>query len=135
MKIFHYAGCLNFASHDHFKSRLYEMINFERITCGRNISNDFTDVYLKAIILDFSGVSYIDATGGKTVCGIVDDMRKWNIEVLIISSSSPIFERLKMNVDGHGFHGPTLNIYPTVHDAVQISMGTTSANPQPIPVG
>lgn len=124
IKIFHYAGCLNFASHDNFKKILYRLVNFEEKSAEQTADqkHTFHSQPLKCVIIDLSCLTYIDASGVKTLQSIADSMENAKIDVLLATSSSPVFEQLKTYEKHSSIH---FRLFPTIHDAVRFAYQAT----------
>lgn len=120
VRIFHYAGCLNFASHDRFKKTLYKMVNFEAGASTNNVKMGFPGDQINCVIIDLSCLTYVDASGVKTLRTIVEEIQRANIEVLLATASSPIFEQLK-NYEVHDESPTKFKLFPTIHDSVQFA--------------
>lgn len=121
MKIFHFSGCLNFASRDKFKDTLYWMVNFNPAGDLENGGKDhparfYSDDEVKSVILDLSCVTYVDASGAETMHSAVEEMKSSNIEVLVVTASSQVFEELKNDDSIEQY-----SLFPTIHDAVRFA--------------
>lgn len=88
VKIFHYAGCLNFASREFFKKSLYKLIQFEPklVKDMGSISKEFPND-LKCVVIDLSSLGYVDASGVKTLRGIIDELNRSLISVFLASTA------------------------------------------------
>jgi solute carrier family 26, other len=95
IKIFHYAGCLNFSGRLNFKTSLLRLlnINLAKETRRLNKSLDKYDAekYLgpgfKCLILDFSALSYIDPSGVYALKVLVKEFTRVLVPIYISGSS------------------------------------------------
>lgn len=110
---------MNFASRESFKKALYRLTNFQA-TSGSIASLDQKGTTVKCVIVDLSGLTYVDASGVKTLHNSVQEMQTAGLDVLLVTAASPIFEQLK-NYEMHGNSSVKLQLYPTIHDAVQFA--------------
>lgn len=117
LRIFHYSGCLNFASHDNFKKTLYRLVGFE---VASEDKKGFPGDEIKCVIVDLSCLTYVDAAGVKTLRIVVEEMQKTGIEVLLATAAPQIFEQLK-NYEVHESSSTKFKMFPTIHDAVQVA--------------
>lgn len=116
IRIFHYLGSINFATHDNFKNLLYKKVQF-KADKGDQKNGYPNDV--RCVIIDLSCTTYVDASGVKTLRNVVDDMKNSDVDVLVTTSASSVFERLQsFELHENGFK---FNIFPTIHDAVQFA--------------
>lgn len=120
MKIFHFSGCLNFASREKFKDTLYWMVNFNPVATDdldeEHPTRFYSDDVVESVILDLSCVTYVDASGAETMHSAVKEMKSSNIEVLVVTASSLVFEELK-----NGDSIEQYSLFPTIHDAVRFA--------------
>lgn len=118
LKIFHFAGCLNFASHDHFKKSLYGLIDFEAAANAEKGLKCHPHE-IKCVIVDLSCLTYVDASGVKALQVVIEELQNANIEVFLATTECPIFEQLK-KFEEHD-KAVKFKIFPTIHDAVQFA--------------
>ncbi|KAJ9581646.1 hypothetical protein L9F63_023163, partial [Diploptera punctata] len=130
MKIFHYAGGLNFATRNHFKNQLFELvgINPQKELIQRNKHSKQTptpknwqdgnqEAKIHGIILDFSALSYIDPSGVNILRLIQEAYSKIDIFVYFTGLSGPVYEKLQKC--GLFSQSPdSFKTFSTVHDAV-----------------
>lgn len=143
IKIFHYRGALNFAMRNTFTDKLLNALDLdlekeleyrvklekisEKIPCEDE--KDFKkrlykiekimskmNVKIKALILDFSSLSYIDSSGVFSLKSTIKKMNRMEILVCLAGVSDPSYERMLKC----GLSGPEEKYlyFPTVHDAV-----------------
>ncbi|KAL1494813.1 hypothetical protein ABEB36_010346 [Hypothenemus hampei] len=143
IKIFHYAGGINFATKSIFKSDLIRLIginpqkevvnraklakymgkvdeckiNSENLTNKLEKVQNKVNTKLRCLILDFSSVSHIDPSGVSMLKSITDSFMKLGIPVYIAHCKEPVYEMLtKVYPDYTAKIG--FRSFPTVHDAV-----------------
>jgi solute carrier family 26, other len=122
-KIFHYSGGINFATKTSFRNRLCRKLGIDLLEELKNA--DRKDVKPKGktfssnlnfqhLILDFSGLSFIDPSSVNMLENVIRDFIKLNVQVSIAGCSTKIYETL-INNEFSFIH----LLYPTIHDAIR----------------
>ncbi|XP_011502509.1 PREDICTED: solute carrier family 26 member 10-like [Ceratosolen solmsi marchali] len=126
LKIFHYAGGLNFVSRQNFKkdlSKITGVIPYKVLYQGGKINDSHQFVAtekLKILILDFSSLIHIDIAGVETLYEIVDDYIKIDVFVYIAGCSGPVYEIIqKYNILES--KQDVLTLFPSINDAVKFA--------------
>ncbi|XP_044737851.1 sulfate transporter-like [Chrysoperla carnea] len=144
VKIFHYAGSINFAQAESFQNALYTLLECDPIKVinarkkelqDRGIKITITEltqaedpfefinpeciVPFQVIILDFSAVTYIDPMGVEQISTIGQCFKNLNVAVLLACPSDPVFETLKRCDDN-----PQYIMYPTIKEALKYAVTT-----------
>lgn len=73
VKIFHFSGCLNFCSRSIFKGDLFEQLKLD--------VNDMKMLDFQFLIVDFSGLTYVDPSGVLFLRGLVNDLQMIGVTV------------------------------------------------------
>lgn len=96
ISIFHYCGSLNFASRGSFKTELCSLLGLDlakeirrlnKYASNDELSQKYSPVQLKCLILDFSALSYIDPSGTTSLKLLVKEFNKLDIIVYLAGSS------------------------------------------------
>ncbi|XP_044739846.1 solute carrier family 26 member 6-like [Chrysoperla carnea] len=144
VKIFHYAGSINFAQGESFQNELYTLLECDPIKVINARKKELQDRGLKititeltqaedpfefmnpecivpfqVIILDFSAVTYIDPIGVEHISIIAENFKNLNVPILLACPSDPVFETLK-KCDKN----PEYTMYPTIKEAVKYGLTT-----------
>ncbi|CRL08557.1 CLUMA_CG021351, isoform A [Clunio marinus] len=140
VKICKYTGSINFATKASFKSRLCKKLGVDLIKClkiaEKNLNQELTEqnnssaisngngkfhekephkyFSFKNILLDFSGLTFIDASSINMLSTLIDNFETLHVKVLLAGCSSKIYETL----DKNEFRHMTL-LYPTIQDALK----------------
>ena len=120
VKIFHYAGSINFATKASFKNRLCSKLGVnllkelkyadkEKLKSKKFISN----LNFKQLVLDFSALSSIDPSSVNMLTTLIIDFNKLSVNVHITGTSSAIYEIFMKN-EFKFMH----ILYPTIADAI-----------------
>lgn len=94
---------------------MYRLVKFEDEGDKKGFPND-----IKCVIVDLGCVMYVDASGVKTLRTVTEEMQRANIEVLLATAASPIFERLRA-FEATDVSPVKFKLFPTIHDAVQFA--------------
>jgi solute carrier family 26 protein len=129
LKIFHYAGSLNFVNSNQLISEFNKKVGakpseiqqYREKIAKRGLyvePNDFDDKStLKCIVVDMSAVSKIDSSGVKTLRDIVAEFAQIDVPVYLAACPGIVFDMIhKCDVLEKG--DLTFVIFATVHDAV-----------------
>lgn len=128
LKIFNYCGTLNFANNNHFKCELYKLVgvNPRKLTKHRNKliengsyleSKKLKDKQeLRCIIMDASGLSYIDSSSVHALHSVVTEFLNIDVQFYLASCPSPIFETIK-KCDLYTHGKLSFKIFATIQDA------------------
>ncbi|XP_077301862.1 solute carrier family 26 member prestin isoform X2 [Arctopsyche grandis] len=147
IKIFHYCGGLNFASKSGFKDSLFRKINFSA-ECKSNLisennllkkengkdlaSFEFTqnDNRLQFLIMDLTGMCYVDASGVGMLRSVSKDVEKFGVQTLLARANGPIMEMMeKFDKLETGQNKMRFTIFPSVHDAVLYAVSQMQTQP------
>uniref|UniRef100_A0A1B0CWQ8 STAS domain-containing protein n=2 Tax=Lutzomyia longipalpis TaxID=7200 RepID=A0A1B0CWQ8_LUTLO len=121
IKVFHYAGCINFASRATFKRKLYETIGYVSRKSSKMQSDDGTNFQdIRTVVIDLSCIPHIDYSACKLFKEINNEMDKIGVAFFLAAPSDRVFDTI-MHADALG-DGP-FQTFPTVHDAVLFSQG------------
>lgn len=121
VKIFHYAGSINFATKVSFKNRLCSKVQINLIKELKNSKTNVelieksinTNISFENLIIDFTALCSIDFPSVVMLNGLLKDFEKLKLKVSIAGCSTKVYESLTK----YGFAFMD-SIYPTVHDAV-----------------
>ncbi|XP_031828182.1 prestin isoform X2 [Nomia melanderi] len=126
IKIFHYAGSLNFACRQHFREEVYKVAG---LTPRKEPDAGFKHDELKEIkklrtlILDFTRVSHIDLAAATTLGNLIDEYCDADVSVYLAGCSGPVYEMTrKCNLTE--CRGGLFAVFPTVADAVNFARST-----------
>lgn len=108
VKIYRHCGVMNFATKDMFKNQLCKKIGVNLVSALKKQE----EIKFKWLILDFSALSQIDAPSVLMLNNLIKNFNELNIKVLVVATSSKIFEALNEN------NFPINVLHPTIHDAV-----------------
>jgi solute carrier family 26, other len=101
VKIFRYAGSINFATRAAFKKALYKSLSDMQA--------------MKVLIVDLSFVLHLDAAGCKCLADIRDTMNGLNIDFFLAGAADRVYDAL---LRGEAYAAGTFKIFSTVHDGV-----------------
>ncbi|XP_011498116.1 PREDICTED: solute carrier family 26 member 10-like [Ceratosolen solmsi marchali] len=129
LKIFHYAGSINFVNANQLISDLRNKVGVKPSQIQKYRTklakkgvyvepNDFDDkITLKCIVIDMSAVSKIDSSGVRALRDIVADFSQIDVHVYLAACSGIVFDMIqKCDLLEKG--ELTCIIFATVHDAV-----------------
>lgn len=120
VKIFHYAGSINFATKASFKNRLCNKLGINLLKELKYMDKEKTkgkkfisNLNFKQLVIDFGALSYIDPSSVNMLTSLISDFHKLNIKISIAGCSSRIYEILMKN------EFKFMNIlFPTIPDAI-----------------
>ncbi|KAJ8960678.1 hypothetical protein NQ317_012329 [Molorchus minor] len=99
IKIFHYSGGLSFASATSFKQLLVRKTGFDaaavlrrRVKMQEKGRQDDEEFLTKCLMLDFSGLTFVDPTGVEFLRNLQADYEKLGISMYVAGCSGPVFE-------------------------------------------
>lgn len=123
IKIFHYCGSINFASRNLFKSTLADAIQIDiayetrkKMSCDKKLIK-YVPPPFKSIIIDFSALSYIDASGALSLKILIKELNNLSVHVCLSGCSCPVYEMLK-KCEVLSNQRDDFKVFPTVYDAV-----------------
>lgn len=124
IKIFQYAGAINFASATSFKRHLYKLISVTTKTI-RKASLQMVEaeklIETRTLIIDLSHVTHLDIAGSKTLIEIQKEMELFNTQTIITSPNDRVFDAMKhAEVLGIG----KFQVMASIHDAVIYAKAT-----------
>lgn len=129
IKIFQYAGAINFASSSSFKRTLFQKISgftsSKRDCSARDDCEILRKLQPHAVIIDLSNVTHIDIAACKVFSEIQTDLLISNTVTYFASPNDRIYETLR--------HAELLSInkfsvFPSVHDAVLYFKASVAEN-------
>ncbi len=99
---------------------------FANADAVRDAIRAHVDSGTKAVVLDAETVPAIDVTAVTMLVGLADDLRRDGTELVLARDIGPVSELL-----GHGEGATTLEIYPTVREAVdRLGAGSGAGGPR-----
>ncbi|XKL65796.1 hypothetical protein PGB90_009216 [Kerria lacca] len=129
-KIIRYTGGINFANRGYFKNDVYNLLNIRSKDILHNDSNkiySIDTVYkVRYVIIDISGIHYIDPSGAKMIRTIAEEFREMKIPLYIAGTSDTVYDNFKTN---NLMETNLFLFFPTIHDAVLYAQYTLSINP------
>lgn len=132
-KIVRYSGGINFANRGYFKEGIYSLLNIHPkkiLKEGSNVNNKVYSIEIiekvRYVILDISGIHYVDPSGAKAIKTVAEEFHELNIPLYIAGTSEPVYESFRQNglVEANVF-----TFFPTVHDAVLYAQYTLNGTP------
>ncbi|CAG9864190.1 unnamed protein product [Phyllotreta striolata] len=136
LKIFQYAGGINFATRNIFKHDLFSLIGVDpqkeiinrtklideqsKLTTNKDKIDKLkkkVNYKLKCVIMDFSTVSSADPSGIKMLSSVVESFEKIDVLVYIVGCTDPVYNLM----DKCGLltaKSEYLRLFPSIHDAV-----------------
>ncbi|GBP73914.1 Prestin [Eumeta japonica] len=133
VKIFHYCGGLSFASKNLFRATLYRKIGYlkpertptlldeeEIVERSESLVRDPTvSNRVQCVIMDATALSYVDASGVKSLVAVHQELANSCIRVLLAGANGPVLETIeKYNSLQNQNEQFNMETFPTVHDAV-----------------
>jgi len=82
-----------------------------------NVKNSEDEEELRCIIMDMSGLSYIDPSSVRILHVVVEEFTSVNIAFYFAGCNSPVFEMI-MKCDTYVYGALTLKIFATIQDAI-----------------
>ena len=129
IKIFRYAGSLNFVNSGQLGSELQEkvgvrpqqVLKWRAKLAKRGLYAEPAELEsgfsLRCVVIDMSAVSRIDASGVRALRETVAEFGSIDVPVYLAACSGPVFDRIhKCELLEHGEFG--FMVFATVHDAV-----------------
>jgi solute carrier family 26, other len=101
VKIFRYAGAINFATRAAFKKALYKSLGDMQT--------------MKVLIIDLSFVLHLDAAGCKCLADIRDNLNEQHIDFFLAGAADCVYDAL---LRAEAYAAGTFQIFSTVHDGV-----------------
>ncbi|KAJ8711244.1 hypothetical protein PYW07_008486 [Mythimna separata] len=129
IKIFHYCGCLNFATKNLFRTKLFRKIGYLKptetthdedntLTKSESFVWDPTISHtVQCVIIDMTALSYVDAPGIKCLVAVNKELAASHMTVLLAGANGPVREMID-KYNSLESDQLQMQTFPTVHDAV-----------------
>lgn len=129
VKIFHYAGSINFATKSSFKNLLCDKIKINLLKELKNAQKNIettekagiNNLSFDFLIIDFVALTSIDFPSVVMLNNLYKDFLKLNVKISITGCSTNVFEVLRKN--DFAFMD---SLHPTIHDALNFENKITS---------
>ncbi|XP_018323589.1 solute carrier family 26 member 6-like isoform X1 [Agrilus planipennis] len=123
LKIFRYAGCIQFLTKLRFRNTLFEAVGInpleilDRQQRKKKVDDELENFDIYCVIVDMSSVPYVDPSGVILIDYCIKDYRKIGIEVLLACLTGAVFEEIQ-KCKRNGSIKENFGIFVTIHDAV-----------------
>ncbi|XP_075219033.1 solute carrier family 26 member prestin isoform X2 [Lycorma delicatula] len=125
--VIHYAGGLNFANRNYFKSAIHQILNdYHHNIKGDKITEKMKEItvsivelpemsQIKFLVLNLSALQYVDPTGSLALLSLAKELVNIPIKILLSGVTGPVHDTLK---SCKIFDSGLFTCFPTIHDAV-----------------
>ncbi|XP_012284299.1 solute carrier family 26 member 6 [Orussus abietinus] len=132
MKIVRYCGTLNFANSSYFKSEMFKLVGvvprklmkrrlkMAKMSLPLDQQEQEEKESVRCIILDLSGLNFIDPSGVRVLHGVATEFNKIEVPIYIAGCPGPVFECMQ-KCSLYENYKPELKLFAAVHDAVSFS--------------